>query len=102
MPRAPRLPTIVYRDYEMPIYLLVRRCGIALDVVRQSATAAVNPSVNQMCDSISEDRIADTLKNRESFATRHFMSAQVSAHREGGNFGPAGSPGRAAYRRPVD
>src|SRR3954463_8395953 len=41
----------------------------------QTPQAALNPTVKQIVDSISEDRIAANLKKLESFGTRHVLSA---------------------------
>ena len=48
----------------------------ALAVFAQQPEAGLNPTVKQIVDAISEDRIAATLKKLEGFGTRYILSPQ--------------------------
>src|SRR5258708_16443496 len=48
----------------------------AYSILAQPPYAHFNPAIKQIVDSVSEERIAATLKRLESFGTRHILSAQ--------------------------
>jgi len=50
-------------------------------VFAQQPEAGLNPTVKQIVDSISEDRIAATLKRLEAFGTRYILSSQDDPER---------------------
>jgi hypothetical protein len=50
--------------------------ALAGPVLPQQPDTRLNPAVQQIVDSISQERIAATLKRLEGFGTRHILSAQ--------------------------
>jgi hypothetical protein len=50
--------------------------GFALSLLPQQPETRLNPTVQQIVDSISEERIAATLQKLEGFGTRYILSAQ--------------------------
>jgi hypothetical protein len=49
---------------------------VAVSIFGQQPEAALNPTIKQIVDSISRDRMAATLKKLESFGTRYILSSQ--------------------------
>src|SRR5579862_433109 len=58
----------------IPMKRLAAFC--ALSLFAQQPETRLNPDVKQIVDSISEDRIAATLKKLEGFGTRYILSSQ--------------------------
>jgi hypothetical protein len=56
------------------MFLLAAACAPGL--FAQQPEARLNPTVKQIVDSISEDRMAATLKKLEGFGTRYILSSQ--------------------------